>query len=47
MEDVDIEVPVAVEYEEKIASPPCHWHAIKHSHEIRVGLTHTHHHKDN
>lgn len=46
LEDIDVEIPVAVEYEEKIPAPPCHWHDIKHSHDVRVGLTHTHHHKN-
>ena len=46
LQDVDIEVPVAIQYEEKIAAPPCHWHDISHAHDIKIGLTHTHHHKD-
>ena len=46
LEDIDVSVPVAVEYFEKVPQPPCHWHDVSHSHDIKVGLTHTHHHKD-
>jgi hypothetical protein len=51
MEEIEVTVPVAHEIFEKIPSPPCHWHDIKHSHDV-VGCTnctktHTHHHPDN
>jgi hypothetical protein len=45
-EEVEIEIPVAVQFEEAIPPPPCHWHTIKHSHDIQAGFTHTHYHKD-
>jgi hypothetical protein len=43
---VDVQEPVAVPFKEKIAAPPCHWHDIKHSHEMSAGITHTHRHKE-
>jgi hypothetical protein len=46
MKEVMVETPVAIQVEEKIPAPPCHWHDIKHSHDILQGMTHTHHHKD-
>merc|ERR1712228_68473 len=41
---VEVEMPVAVEVEEPIPNPPCHWHEIKHTHACNNGLTHTHNH---
>jgi hypothetical protein len=51
MEDVFVDMPVAVEFEVKVPSPPCHWHELQHSHDV-VGCpscttTHTHYHPDN
>jgi len=48
LEDVQIVEPVAVEYEEPIPNPPCHWHEIthRHEHDVRSGLLHTHNHAD-
>jgi hypothetical protein len=48
LEDVAVIEPVAIDYEEPIPNPPCHWHEIVHSHchDVREGLTHTHQHDD-
>ena len=50
-EDVTVDMPVAVEFETKVPSPPCHWHDITHSHDVRgcksCTQTHTHYHDDN
>lgn len=40
-------MPIAVQTEEPIPSPPCHWHNITHTHKVCKGcLTHTHNHKE-
>jgi len=40
-------MPIAVETEEPIPSPPCHWHNITHTHKVCKGcLTHTHNHSE-
>jgi len=44
MQNVEVNMPVAVEVEEPIPNPPCHWHEVKHTHACVNGLTHTHHH---
>jgi len=44
MQKVEVEMPIAVQFEEPIPNPPCHWHEIKHTHECVNGLTHTHNH---
>ena len=42
VKSIKLKVKVPITIVERLPEPPCHWHTLKHSHEVAPGQTHSH-----